>query len=157
MLNCFLLLIPILVWNLAFASYLPEAFSPDVFWKDIPNWISIGENTFRTVVMVMPACLILSWKKPVERGGLAIYLIGLVVYFLSWLILMIYPISDWSESALGFMAPAYTPIIWLIGIGLVGHQSFLKVRRTSMLYILFSILFVVFHSTHAYLVYDRLY
>jgi hypothetical protein len=155
LLNCFLLLIPILVWNIVFTPYLPEKFSPDIFWDNIPTWITIGENTFRIAVMIIPAILILSLKETVERIGFSIYLFGAIIYFISWLILILYPASNWSQSIWGFIAPAYTPIVWLIGISLIGHKSFLPIKNISVIYILLSILFIIFHSLHAFIVYER--
>lgn len=156
LLNCFLLLIPILLWNILLTPYLPEEFSPNIFWENIPTWITIGENSFRIVIMIMPVFLILSLKDTVERIGLRIYLFGVIIYFLSWLILIVYPASNWSQSIWGFMAPAYTPIAWLIGIGLIGHKSFLPIKNTSVIYTLLSTLFIFFHSMHAFIVYERL-
>ena len=153
LLNCFLLLIPILIWNIVLTSYLPDKFSPNIFWENIPTWITIGENSFRIAIMIIPVFLVFSTRETIERIGFSIYSIGLIIYFLSWLILIINPDSNWSQSVWGFMAPAYTPIIWLVGIGLIGHKSFLKVNNTSTIYILLSVLFVFFHSIHAYIVY----
>ena len=42
--NCFLLTIPILLWDYVFTDRLPEAFQPDFFWKDIPSFIIQIEN-----------------------------------------------------------------------------------------------------------------
>jgi hypothetical protein len=153
--NCFLLLIPILVWNMVFQPYLPEKFGPNIFWDNIPTWIVIGENSFRTAIMILPAILILSVKETKERMGLRLYLFGTIIYFLSWLMLIVFPASDWSQSVWGFMAPACTPIIWLIGIGLIGNKSFLPIKNTTVIYTLLSTLFIFFHSMHAFIVYER--
>lgn len=153
--NCFLLLIPILVWNIVLTPYLPAKFSPKIFWNNIPTWITIGENTFRTVIMILPAILVLSVKENKGRIGLIIYLFGTLIYFFSWLTLIFYPDSDWSRSVWGFMAPAYTPIIWLIGIGLIGNKSFFPIKNTTVIYTILSTLFIFFHLMHALIVYER--
>jgi len=44
LLNCLLLLLPIMAWNLIFASKLPRAYSDEVFSKDIPSFIEYGET-----------------------------------------------------------------------------------------------------------------
>jgi len=154
--NCFLLLVPILLWNVLLVSYLPQAFSPDVFWNDIPNWIAYGENTFRIAIMVIPAFMILSLQTRSQKIGLRIYLTGTVLYFLSWILLIVYPNSNWGQSVFGFMAPAYTPIIWLLGIGFIGNKSFLKIKNLTLIYIVLSLLFIVFHILHTFTVYQRL-
>ena len=63
-----------------------------------------------------------------QKTGLALYGFGTLVYFGSWLTLM-YPISsEWPSSAIGFLAPAYTPLLWLAGIGLIGDSFAFNVR-----------------------------
>lgn len=153
LLNCFLLLIPLFAWNILLVDYLPKNYSPTIFEKDIPKFISYGENTLRFVVFVLPAFMIFSLKTSIHKIGLAVYLIGILIYFMSWGIQIVYPHSAWSTSAIGFTAPAFTTIIWFIGIGLIGNKSYLKIPHLSAIYISFSILFAAIHTTHAYLVF----
>ncbi len=108
-LNCFWLLVPVFVWNMALASRLAQAGSAS------------------------------------DAGvGLVVYCLGMLVYFASWLPLIFLPESNWSESAAGLLAPAYTPLIWLSGIALVGG---------SWPYAGLSMLFVVVHVYHNILAY----
>jgi hypothetical protein len=79
-----------------------------------------------------------------------------VIYFASWLLLIYFPESAWSHSAIGFMAPAYTTIIWLTGIGLIGETLFAGLPYHPIVYIGASTVFVVFHSIHSYIVFTRL-
>ncbi len=153
--NCFWLLIPILLWNLLFAAELPKYYQPEIFWKDIPQFIGTTENIFRIIIMVIPAFLVFSVETKSQHIGLWMYVIGAILYYLSWLILMYYPESNWSQSAIGFMAPAFTPILWLVGIGLVGRESFFKIKNTTLIYISLSILFTFFHCLHAFWVFQR--
>lgn len=154
--NCFLLLIPLFLWNILLVDYLPKCYSPEVFWKDIPNLVGYSENTLRTIVFVFPVIMILSVKTRIQKIGFSIYLIGLVIYFSSWLMVIIAPESSWSQSLIGFMAPAFTTIIWFVGIGLIGNKSFFKVPYLSVIYISLSVLFVIVHSTHTYIVFQYL-
>lgn len=156
LLNCFLLLIPIFLWNIILVDYLPKAYSPDIFWKDIPNLIANSENILRIVVFVFPAIMLLSLKTRLQKIGFGIYLIGLIIYFLSWVVVIIYPQSYWTTSLIGFMAPAYTTIIWFVGIGLIGNKAFFKIPKLSWIYIFLSLLFVLIHSAHTYLVFQNL-
>lgn len=156
LLNCFLLLIPLFLWNIILVGYLPKGYSPDIFWKDIPNFVSYSENILRIVLFILPIIMIFSLKTKLQKIGFSIYLIGLIVYFSSWILVIINPESNWSQSLIGFMAPAYTTIIFFVGIGLIGNKAFLKFPYLSLIYICLSILFVIFHSAHTYIVYQRL-
>lgn len=154
--NCFLLLVPILIWNVLLSPHLPSSFRPDIFWNNIPNWVAISENTLRIAVMIIPVLLVLSTRTKTQRIGFGLYLIGSLIYFTSWLMLIVSPDSTWSLSIWGFTAPAYTPTLWLVGIGLIGEKSFLKIKRTTLIYTVLSVLFVLFHTIHAGIVFYRL-
>jgi hypothetical protein len=128
----------------------------EFFWKDIPPIIGITENVLRVMVFFLPLLMPLTVETGSQKIGLGIYIAGLVIYFLSWLLQIYYPDSAWSKSAFGFLAPAYTTMIWLVGIGLIGTRLFVKVPYRPTVYILISTAFVVVHTMHAYLVYTRL-
>jgi hypothetical protein len=36
LLSCFLLMLPIMIWNILFTEKLPQEYQPEVFWKEIP-------------------------------------------------------------------------------------------------------------------------
>ncbi len=154
--TCFLLLIPIFIWNLVFIDYLPIGYSKNIFWEDIPLLIKYSENISRVIVLALPTIMVLSLKTKLQKIGFFIYCIGLVLYFLSWIVMIVCPNCNWSESLIGFMAPAYTTIIWFVGIGLIGNQSFLKIKYLPALYISLSVFFVIIHSLHAYIVFHKL-
>jgi hypothetical protein len=81
----------------------------------------------------------LRWDTSQSKIGIAVYLIGLVVYFASWVPLMVAPTSTWSNSLIGFLAPAYTPLLWLVGIYLIGGW---------WPYLVLSLVFVSVHIGH---------
>ena len=116
MMNCFIPLIPILAWNIVFASKLPSAYKPQSFDKDIPTFTVVGENIFRTIIFILPLFFKIGIENSMQRVGGIIFLVGVVLYFASWLMLIYSPDSRWSKNAIGFSAPAFTPIIWLIGL-----------------------------------------
>ncbi len=155
LLNCMLLLLPIMAWNMIFASKLPQAFSQEVFWKDIPPFIGTGENLFRLLVFILPLLMPLRVETQSQKLGLWLYITGTVIYFISWLAQMYFPQSAWSLSAFGFLAPAYTPLIWLIGIGLLGSTLYFSSPYRSWMYILTSIIFIGFHLSHTLTIYLR--
>ena len=153
--NCMLLLIPIMAWNVIFASKLPRLYLPDVFEKNIPAFITNGENIFRLIVFILPLLMPIRIEAPAQKIGLALYTAGTAIYFLSWLAQMYFPQSAWSLSAFGSLAPAYTPLIWLVGIGLIGGTLYFSSPYRSWMYITLSILFVTFHLSHTFIVYQR--
>jgi hypothetical protein len=155
LLNCLLLLLPIMAWNLIFASKLPRAYSEEVFSKGIPSFITNGENVFRLIVFIFPVFMPLRIETQSQRLGLWLYIIGTAVYFLSWLAQMYFPQSAWCLSVWGFLAPAHTPLIWLAGIGLLGSTLYFSSPYRSWMYIALSVIFIGFHLSHAMTVYSR--
>ena len=154
--NCFLLLLPVFLWNILLTTYLPKSYGPEIFWKNIPPIIGVSENILRILTFSIPVLMIFSLKTKLQKKGFVLYLIGLVLYFLAWTVMILYPESNWGQSLIGFMAPAFTTIIWYIGIGLIGNKAFLKIPYISLIYICLAIFFVLFHSIHAYIVFQRL-
>ncbi len=137
-------------------DYLPKGYSPDIFWNDIPKFVSYFENISRIVVFALPVLMILSFNTRQQKIGITTYFIGLILYFLSWIIIIVYPESLWSKSQIGFMAPAFTTLIWFVGIGMVGRKAFIKIPHLSIIYIVISTMFVIIHSLHCYIVFQRL-
>ncbi|MFD1141426.1 hypothetical protein ACFQ4C_09910 [Larkinella insperata] len=154
--NCFLLLIPVIIWNVLLANQLPTAFRAECFWKDIPAWLTYGENGSRILVFALAGLMPLSFSRRSQESGYYLYLAGLVLYFFSWLALIYFPHSLWSTSLPGFMAPAYTPLFWLIGIGLIGDSFYFSLPFNRWIFMLTAFFFVIFHSFHTYSVYCRL-
>lgn len=133
-LDIFVLVIPILLWNILFTASLPRAFSMEFFWKNIPPIIGTTENILRIIVFFLPLLMPLTIKTTGQKIGLAIYLAGLTTYFLSWIMQIYYPDSTWSRSLFGFLAPAYTTMIWFIGIGLIGNKLFINIPYHPIIY-----------------------
>jgi hypothetical protein len=155
--NCFwFLLLPNLI-SLFLAKYLPDSFQVYIFWNDIPPVIKLFENGLRIAVMMLPVFFPLSIATNKQRKGLFIYSIGLVLYFLSYLLLIYLPESAWSNSLIGFTAPATTPLIWFVGIGLIMNKPFFNIRYRRWVYIILAITFCVFHFMHASIIYYRHY
>ncbi len=154
--SCFWLLVPILIFNLLFTHRLPAAYQMNVFWKEIPRIISYPENLLRMLVMIVPIFMRLRVSNSGQKLGLGLYLAGLLVYFASWAVLIVFPQCAWSTSEIGFLAPAYTPIVWLTGIGLIGDELLLpQVPFRPWMYWSLSGLFLLFHNLHAVLVSSR--
>ncbi len=154
-LNCFLLTIPILVWDFIFTNQLPKAYQPEIFWNNIPSFITYGENISRIVMFVFISLMPLKVLSVTQKKGFALYVAGTLAYFASWLILIFNPNSSWSKTVMGLLAPAYTPLFWLIGIGLIGNSLYFNIPYKRWLYFTIVIVFLIFHNWHTYLIYFR--
>lgn len=155
LLNCFLLIVPVLILNLLWANSLPPMLQVEFFWQDIPPAIAYGENISRLVVNILPVFMPLRISTKRQRTGLAIYLIGIFIYFLAWMLVVYFPHSAWSTSSIGATAPAWTSLLWLIGIGLIGDSLYLPIPYRSWVYISLSVIFAIFHTLHTAIVYLR--
>ena len=153
--NCFWFIIPVVIWNIIFTKDLPDAYSKDFFWHDLPTVLTISEKVLRTCIFIFPLFMSFSEQTAFQNIGLLLYLTGIILYFAAWLAQIYLPNSKWSKSIWGFMAPAYLPLIWLLGIGITGYSSINYISYISPMYILFAILFVIVHSIHTSIIYHR--
>lgn len=156
LLNCFLLVVPALVVDLLWASRLPPDWRFSVFWKDIPPALVYGERISSLVVNILPVLMPLRISTIRQRRGLVVYIIGMLAYIAAWIMMVYFPQSAWSMSLIGSTATAWTPLVWLIGIGLIGGSFYFALPYKPIYYILPSVIFVAFHFSHALLVYLRL-
>ena len=83
--NGFLLFIPVLIWNIALSNKLPDFFKTST-WDKIPKSVLIIENTFRFVSFLLPLLMIIDFTTDYYKYGLALYVIGISIYFISWLL-----------------------------------------------------------------------
>ncbi len=155
--TCGLLLLPVFVWNVALVRFLPPAFAPNEFWRDIPYALGAAENLLRWLVFALPFFMPLKVSSVRERKGLGVFIAGNLVYFASWLALIGAPNSPWSQSAVGFLAPSYTPILWFAGLALLGRQLHWGSFYRWWMYLVLSGLFLVAHVSHSVIVYARNY
>lgn len=151
--SCFLLMLPVLFWNIALTDKLPPAFQPEIFGENISPVIKYGENISRLILFVLTALMPLSFKDAGQRNGLRIYTAGLILYFSSWLPPMYLPASVWSNTLFGFMAPAVTPVLWLTGIWLTGKNYYFNLPISRYVFAVVAVIFLIFHNTHTYMVY----
>lgn len=155
--SCGLLTVPILVWNAAFTRYLPPALSSSDFNRDIPPLLLFTENTLRLGVMVVPFLMPLDVVSTVQRRGLWLFVMGVLLYVFAWVPLMVAAASAWSTGRVGFLAPACTPLVWLAGLGLTGGRLYGSLPFKPWMYLLLASAFVAAHVAHANLVYTRTY
>lgn len=155
--NGYVLMLPILLWNVIYTSKLPSCYNPYTFNSGLPLPISIGENIFRVIVFIFPLLLTFNIASSNGKKGLVIYGVGCILYFASWLMLIYMPDSVWSKSIFGSTAPAYTPIIWLIGIAYLLDDYYFNIQYNKWHLIIPSILFSIFHLIHTLIIYFRCY
>lgn len=154
LLNCFWLFVPVFIWNAIFYKKLPEYYQPAI-WDNIPKVLDVTENGLRYLSFFIPILLKIGFSTSTQRIGLALYLVGLLVYFASWVVQM-NPDSCALSKSLGFrLAPAITTIIWLVGIGLIGRESWVSSFNIQAFYFLIIIAFVSVHTYHSYTVFRK--
>ncbi len=154
--NGVLLILPPLIISFGLWGALPVAYSPAIFWKGIPEWIGLFENIFRVFVFSLPGILYFGKKEPGQTVGWYLYVGGLAIYLASYLAQIYFPASAWSQSAIGFTAPAWSTSFWFAGIGLVCARTWLPIPWYRIIYILIASIFLIFHTVHTGLVYINL-
>lgn len=135
--NCGLLMVPVLLWNLILASYLPPSYTEGDGVSPVLAW---SEHGLRLMVFAVPIAWPLQFESPQQRRGFRLYVAGCLVYFASWIPLLSHSESGWSTSAAGLLAPAYTPVIFLFGIAWMASSrwyaalclAFLALHNVSM-------------------------
>ena len=148
LLNCFILALPVLIWNVVLTDKLPAAFQPGIFRRDISPLIMLVENVSRSMLFLIMLLFPLQMTDRLQRRGLLVYLAGLLMYFSSWLMIIYFPDTPWSRSRSGFLAPAYTPLIWLAGIGMLSGKPFIALPFIKQSYLIIAIVFTIFHCEH---------
>ena len=151
--NGALLIIPPMIITFGLWGALPAAYSPDIFWKGIPNWLGLFENIFRILAFSLPGILYFGKKEKGQPLGWYLYIGGLAVYLASYLMQIVFPDTAWSQSIIGFTAPAWSTLLWLAGIGLVCMWSWLPIPWHRAIYLSSAAIFLIFHIGHAGLVY----
>lgn len=155
--SCGLLLLPIFVWNLALTPSLPAPWGTDEFQRDIPLMLSVAENATRWMVLGMPFLMPLEVMTVRERRGLLAFGVGVGLYCVSWVALIAAPNSAWAMSAIGALAPAYTPAVWLGALAVLGRRLYWGRWYRWWMYLLPTAGFLAAHIAHAAIVYARTY
>ncbi len=151
--------LPPLLFSLSLMNALPEALTPALFNTGIPELLATGENIVRIVVFALPAFFSVGFSTKTQKQGLALYLAGIVLYYSSYLALIFFPDSIWSNSMVGVVATAYTNFFWMIGLALLGEKFYFpeRLRYRPLIFISPVVLFLIFHITHAVIVYQQNY
>ena len=146
--NCFLLFIPILVFNILFFKKLPS-----YYLKNISHPIIIAETITRIITIAFSMIMAIDIKNKTGKIDLIIYIIGIIIYFTSYFIEIYAPNTLFGKNIIFILAPYWTSVIWLIGIGLVGNRLFVNIPYHFIVYLVLSIIFATIHTIHGYLCY----
>jgi len=146
--NCFLLFIPILLFNILFFKKLPSH-----YLKNISHTIITIETITRIIIIAFSMIMVLNNQNKIEKIGLIIYTIGIILYFTSYFIEIYTTNSLFNRNIIFILAPYWTSVIWLIGIGLVGNRLFVNIPYHYTIYLILSVIFAAIHTIHGYLCY----
>jgi len=139
-------MIPVLIWNLIFFSQLPEAYAAEAAEKGMTGVWTILEHIFRALTFLLPLGMVFGFEKRRQKLGTILYVLGLLIYVGSWIPLMISPAGTWALSTRGFLAPAYTPIIWLLGIWLMSENDTIPRIPARKWFLISAVLFTCIHT-----------
>ncbi len=136
-LNCFLLILPLLAWNIFLGPKITDhRITSDAHSQ---KWLLLAENISAHSCLYLSLLIPLQIKDAWSKAGLGIYSIGTLVYFVAWLPLIFAPLSAWSNSRAGLLAPRLTPFLSFLGIALIGGV---------WPYGALSAVFIFFHTWH---------
>jgi hypothetical protein len=147
--NCFLFFIPVIIFNIIFTKYLPEH-----YLKNINHPIVTIETIARIMTIAFSVLMAIKLDNKIGKIGLIIYIIGILIYFCSYFIVIKVPEILLHNSLIVLLAPYWTSILWLIGIGLLGNQLFINIPYHYTGYIIISIIFTIMHSIRGYICYN---
>jgi hypothetical protein len=150
------LTLPPLLFSLGLMSILPTALTASQFNAGIPTTFLIAENTLRILIFTSPLLFTVGTTSRIQKNGLVLYLVGVLLYYLSYGTQNFFPQSAWSTSFVGFVGSAFLNIFWLIGLGMMGEEFYLLAKGSyrPAYFIVPSILFVTLHSLHAIIYYQ---
>ncbi|MCP4383915.1 MAG: hypothetical protein GY798_21325, partial [Hyphomicrobiales bacterium] len=118
--NCFWLVVPALLWNVLFTARL----TTDGLGGDtgVPSFILTAEMALRIVVFAGPILLPICFNGRLGRVGSALLFFGYGIYFASWLPHLTASNLSFARSTAGAFAPYATPLVFLLGIALIGRS-----------------------------------
>jgi len=147
--NCFWLFIPVIIFNIIFTKYLPE-----FFLRNINHPIVIMETVAKIVTIAFSLIMAIKLDNKIGKIGFIVYIIGILIYFCSYFIVIKIQANSYNNNLLVLLAPYWTSALWLIGIGFIGNELLLNIPYHNFVYVIVSIVFVVIHSIHGYLCYN---
>ena len=148
-----LAIIPILIWNWMFYGFLPSAYQEGGGWEVFPSFLVMAESVLRIITFGLLAFMVLEVESRFQYAGLLIYYGGVILYLIVWTFQMVHPDARWSQSLIGFSALAWSPLLWLIGIGMMSKVYLKKYSILLPIYYIVATLFILVHTLHALIVF----
>jgi len=102
--NGFVLFLPVLIWNVLFTKYLSPPYGGEIFSSNIPAVILVEDFVTRICVCALPIIIQLNFSDALTKAGIIIYVVGMLIYFLSWVLLIASPQSFLVKSIAGVTA-----------------------------------------------------
>jgi hypothetical protein len=149
------LTLPPLAISVGLWSRLPRPYVDDAFWSGVPPYISVPENVLRVAAFALAALLPFGMDTRRQQRGMLVYLLGLCLYAGSYGAQILFPEAAWSQSAIGFLAPAWTPLLWFVGIGLMADDPYFPRWFRVSHFVVVATAFLAFHVAHVAIIFVR--
>jgi len=147
--SCFWFFIPIIIFNIILTKYLPE-----YYLKNIKHPIVTIETIARVITILFSVIMSITINNKIGKIGLIVYIIGVLIYFCSYFIVIKFPATSFNNNLVIILSPYWTSVLWLIGIGLLGNKLFINIPYHFVIYIVISIIFATVHSIHGYICFN---
>lgn len=146
--NGFLLMVPVMIWDSLLATSLPPVYGNSAEWGAAYPGLATGESLSRWLVVLLPVLMPITLATRRQRIGFVVWTAGTAAYFTAWIAVIAWPDSAWSRSAIGYLAPAYLALPWLVGIGMMSDRLYVRSPYRWWQYVVLSAVFTAFHVAH---------
>ena len=111
------------------------------------------ETIARIITIAFSFIMVINIQNKTGKTGMIIYIIGIIIYFTSYFIEIYFPNTLFGKNMIFILAPYWTSVIWLMGIGFIGNKIFVNIPYHFTFYSILSIIFVTIHTIHGYICY----
>ena len=95
--NCFWFFIPVIIFNIIFTKYLPE-----FYLKNINHPIVTMETIARIITIAFSVIMAIKLDNKIGKIGLVVYIIGVLIYFCSYFIVIKMPAISFHNNFIVF-------------------------------------------------------
>jgi hypothetical protein len=148
--TCFWLFVPIIIFNAIFFQKLPS-----FYLKNISHTVVVIETIARIITIAFSLVMAITLDNKIGKIGLLIYIICTLIYFSSYFIVIYFSNTVFCKNINVLLAPYWTSVLFLIGIGLVGNKLFINIPYHYVVYIILAFIFSTIHTYHGYLCYTQ--
>jgi hypothetical protein len=122
--------------------------------RNVNHKIVTIETITRIITIAFSVKMYLNMHTKISKIGLIVYIIGILIYFCSYFIVIKIPAISFHNNLILLLSPYWTSVIWLIGIGLLGNKLFINIPYHYTVYVIISLIFTIIHSIHGYICYN---